>query len=126
MGEPDTKSGTRLPRAITFCAALYSLGVPPELLALESLTKEDRHFLDSAYPHFHDDVVAAGHYANEEAMRRLLGDEAWKAASTYVSDVDREHKGLTTLIGDRVEAENNDERTKQLAVWAAETRRFLG
>ena len=97
-----------------------------ELLALESLTKEDMHFLDSAYPHFLDDIAAAGHYANEEAMRRLLGDEAWKAASTYVSDVDREHKGLTTLIGDRVEAGNDGKRTTQLAVWDAETRRFLG
>ena len=126
VGEPDSKSETQLPRAISFCAALYSLGVPPELLALESLTKDDLQFLESAYPHFQDDIAAAGHYANEDAMRYLLDDEAWKAASPYVSDVNREHKGLTTLISDRVESQTDDARTKQLIVWAAETRRFLG
>jgi hypothetical protein len=42
------------------------------------------------------------------------------------SDVDREHKGLTTLISDRMETRTDDARTKQLMVWAAETRRFLG
>ena len=126
LGDPDTQTETQLPRAIGFCAALYSLGVPPELLALDSLTKDDHQFLESAYPHFYDDITAAGHYANEDAMRRLLGDEAWKAAAPYVSDVDREHKGLTTLIGDRVESQTDDAWTKQMIVWTAETRRFLG
>ncbi len=126
LGDPDAHMETQLPRAISFCASLYSLGVPPELLALGSLTKDDLRFLASTYPHFQDDVAAAGHYANEDAIRRLLGDEAWEAAAPYVSDVDREHKGLTTLISDRVESRADDARTKQLIVWAAETRRFLG
>lgn len=126
MGDSTGDTETQLPRAISFCAALYSLGIPPELLALGSLTKDDLQFLESVYPHFLDDISAAGHYANESVMRRLLGDEAWNAAAPYVSDVDQEHEGLTTLIADRMETRTDDARTKQLMVWAAETRRFLG
>ena len=33
--------GVTLPRAIGFAASLYSVGVPPELLGLASLTKTD-------------------------------------------------------------------------------------
>ncbi len=121
-----TTPRVQLPRAITFCAALYSLGVPPELIGLESLSKEDWAFLREVYPHLLDDLAAAGQYANEEAFRHLVGDEAWGAASRYIFEVDREHRSLTSMINDRLEAGYDRDRTRQLAIWAAETRGFLG
>jgi phosphoenolpyruvate carboxylase len=123
---PAARTGVQLPRAITFCAALYSIGMPPELLALETLTSDDLAFLAELYPHFQDDVAAAGRYANQEAIQRLLGPAAWRAAKPYIREVDREHRGLTTLIGDRLEGGYDRGRTKQLAIWAAEARGFLG
>ncbi|MBI4338684.1 MAG: phosphoenolpyruvate carboxylase [Chloroflexi bacterium] len=115
-----------LPRAITFCAALYSLGVPPELLALESLTPGDLAFLREVYPHFRDDVMAAGRFANESAIKRFLGRSAWEAARDYLPEVDQEHRGVTSLIGDRIEGKYSQAWTRQLVVWAAEIRGFLG
>lgn len=38
-----------LPRAITFTAALYSLGTPPEILGVNALTKDDVAFLKDIY-----------------------------------------------------------------------------
>ncbi|SVB31908.1 uncharacterized protein METZ01_LOCUS184762, partial [marine metagenome] len=51
----------------------------------------------------------------------IPGDDAWNAAAPYASDVNCEHKDLTTLIGDRMEAWKDDAGTKQLMVWAAKT-----
>ncbi len=126
LGSPNGHSEVQLPRAITFCAALYSIGVPPELLALECLTRDDIAFLKEVYPHFQDDLVAAGHFASEDAMKAYLGPAGWDAAKPYVCDVNREHNGLARLIRDRVECDYDQGRTHQLAVWAAETRGFLG
>ncbi len=126
LGKPDNHAEVQLPRAITFCAALYSIGVPPELMALESLTREDLAFLREVYPHFQDDVAAAGIYASETAVKAYLGSTAWNAAKPYIRETNREHQGLATLICDRMEVGYGIQRTKQLAVWAAETRGFLG
>ena len=126
VGEPIGNKAIQLPRAIGFCASLYSLGIPPELLGLGALSKNDVSFLETVYPHFINDIVAAGHFVNEDNFRNLLDDETLKSARPYLSDIDREHKGLTSLIADRVETRVDDVRTKGLIGWAAETRRFLG
>ena len=116
----------QLPRAITFCAALYSLGVPPELIGLEALTGEDMAFLREVYPNFLQDLLSAGRYVNEENMQHLLGLEAWWAARPYIGEVDREHAGLSRVIFDRMEMTEGRQRTRLLLQWAAETRGFLG
>ncbi len=55
----------RLPRAINFTAALYSIGIPPEILglsALTSLTNEEYEMLNEIYPHWKSDVEQAANY----------------------------------------------------------------
>jgi phosphoenolpyruvate carboxylase len=55
----------RLPRAINFTAALYSIGIPPEILglsALTSLTNEEYEMLNEIYPHWKGDVEQATNY----------------------------------------------------------------
>lgn len=56
---------TRLPRAINFTAALYSVGIPPEILglnALSSLTDEEYERLNEVYPSWKSDVEQAANY----------------------------------------------------------------
>src|SRR5208337_1046237 len=55
----------RLPRAINFTAALYSIGIPPEILGLStlpSLTDEEYETLNQIYPHWKNDLEHAANY----------------------------------------------------------------
>ncbi len=66
----------KLPRAIVFTAALYSLGVPPELIAtgrgLRAAAKAKlMPLLDSHYPALREDIVHAGKYFNAENLSLL-------------------------------------------------------
>jgi len=46
------KKGVSLPRVISFCAALYSIGLPPDLLGLSALSKKERKYVEQIYPRF--------------------------------------------------------------------------
>jgi len=46
----------KLPRAITFCAALYSYGLPPELLGLNALNSKDIDYIKEIYANFDNDL----------------------------------------------------------------------
>ena len=65
--------GVTLPRAIGFASALYSIGVPPELLGLAALTDDDIAFVREHYPSFDGDLRASLRFANERHVRELMG-----------------------------------------------------
>ncbi len=73
-----------LPRAITFTGALYSMGVPPELIGtgrglLQAKKEGKLETLLDLYVHLQDDVEAAGRYLNQENLKTLASQEkAWK------------------------------------------------
>ena len=116
----------RLPRTITFCAALYSLGVPPELLGMDALSAEDLSFLREVAPHLEEDLADALCYANEANVAELLGRSSVQVLRRHVRETDREHKGLTSFIYDGMRYGFEPARTRQLIEWAAQTRGFLG
>lgn len=62
----------KLPRAITFTAAMYSLGVPPELVGtgrgLASLSKAELAAVEKHYPTLMFDLAEAGQYLNTENL----------------------------------------------------------
>lgn len=71
------------PRAITFTAAMYSLGIPPELIAtgrtLRGLREEEREVLHATYTHLEHDIKLAGRFLNKENLEMLArADEGWK------------------------------------------------
>lgn len=66
----------KLPRAIKFTGALYSLGVPPELIATGralAYAKETGvlKLIDRLLPHLKRDLIHAGHYLNRENLDLL-------------------------------------------------------
>jgi len=66
-----------LPRAINFAAALYSIGIPPEILglqALSKLTEEEFNALSQNYPQWKNDVEWAGNYVCWENLNMMLDD----------------------------------------------------
>lgn len=76
-------AGHRLPRAIPFVAALYSLGVPPELIGTgRGLRAAERlHLTDALFDNYRNlkgDIVTAGHYYNRANLKWLARvNKAW-------------------------------------------------
>lgn len=137
----------RLPRAIGFTAALYSLGVPPELIAtgrgLRAAKEAGRlDLLEKYYPMLRDDLRAAGAYLNRENVILLARqEEAFKGVMEDVTliqeilDVPLEspdpahviHRNLTSNIFHRLQqAEPDAERLVHDITEAAVLRRSMG
>lgn len=132
-----------LPRAIKFCGALYSVGVPPELIASGRALKyaEEMGIMDLVHklcPYLKNDFIHAGHYLNRENLDMLCGqNEAWKAVRAEIADIERIigiqigpekphhiiHRNLTSNIFNKLQLgmEFEDDVLK-----AAEIRRSLG
>lgn len=114
-----------LPRAIAFTGALYSIGLPPELLALDPLTADDIDFLRSVYVNFDDDLRSALRYLNTGTG--LVPDEVERALDRagIGAEADDEHRAITTELAEAATGGTLDGSTDQI-VHAAHLRRFLG
>ncbi|MBI4991091.1 phosphoenolpyruvate carboxylase, partial [Candidatus Gottesmanbacteria bacterium] len=74
--ELEEKTKIKLTRAIPFCAALYSLGIPPELIGTGRGIREAKKqkiwdLLYTSYLHLTDDLLFAGHFLNKDNIIRL-------------------------------------------------------
>ncbi len=91
FGYARGEGGIRLPRAIGFTAALYSIGVPPELIGTGRGLREAKKRgllddLESIYLNFRADLIEAGQYLNKENLEFLARhDPAW---ATIQEDVE--------------------------------------
>ena len=101
--------GVALPRAITFAAALYSLGIPPEFIglkALTDLTEEELDVLKRNYVNLSSDLNVAAKYLSWQNVNMLLS--LYKEVSKR-SEIDeaRLSSGLTQLLSDISIAQEN-------------------
>ncbi len=91
----------KLPRAITFCAALYSYGLPPELLGMNALENSDIEYIRGVYPNFDADLKNSLAYLNNDNLR-IFPNEIQKAVekvSGFVDfEADSKHKKVTSII----------------------------
>ncbi|GBC85560.1 Phosphoenolpyruvate carboxylase [bacterium HR11] len=122
--------GVSLPRAIPFCAALYALGLPPEILGLADLRPEDRDLIRRVYPHWETDLGDALRYLNEDAFSLLPPsevEETRKALRRLRVDFapDPVHRDITSKILQKLQARSL-EGLSDLILQAAWVRRFLG
>ncbi|MEW6409268.1 MAG: phosphoenolpyruvate carboxylase, partial [Nitrospirota bacterium] len=116
----------KLPRVISFCAACYSIGLPPEILGLTALTKNDFDYLRTIYVNFDFDIKSALSYFNEDVFS-IIPEETKKYIKRDYCEyrIDEEHKGVTSRIIKAIK--DGDHRNLQpMIVEAAHLRRFLG
>lgn len=115
----------QLPRAISFTAALYSLGVPPELLGLSALTEADLRFVRTQYRHFDADLRDALRFADLESP--FMPTEVRRAIERLglATMIDEEHRELVQRLS-RMLLDEQKEGAADLLVRAANLRRFLG
>jgi phosphoenolpyruvate carboxylase len=86
-----------LPRAITFTAAFYSIGVPPEIIglgrALKSLNVEELVTLKQYYPNLTKDAESFGRYFNSDNLAKLAkSNKAW-------NDIQKDVNGIEEVLG---------------------------
>lgn len=116
-----------LPRAITFTAALYSLGLPPEILGLDALGSEDWDLLESSYLNLTQDLGDALRYFNPRSLE-LLPEETAKALRGLelisTAEGDPDHQAITDYILDW--GGGNEGGVREAILRAAGIRRFLG
>lgn len=131
----------KLPRAITFTSAFYSVGIPPEFIGfgrtLQQLSAEDLQLLKEEYPNITADFIAAGQYINRDNVAKLAAqNDAWKNVQTDIQaaeeilgvqfgpqTVDEEaHKAASMSLLDT----NDTDKITELIVKMAGLRKSLG
>ena len=131
-----------LPRAISFTAALYSIGVPPEFIglgrALDSLNDEERKIVLKYYRFFADDVREASRYINRDNIETLARtNPSWRLVA---EDIALAEKFLGTRFAPKTTKEllhhsltsqlllqrKNKEAVSRLIVETGKLRRSLG
>jgi len=116
--------GVKLPRAITFTAALYSIGIPPEVFGLSALSTQDIDFLKQTYINFEADLAQALRYLD---MNSPLLPESTRAKIKELKidfQPDEEHQKITAHISESLGKERHNVREHVLS--AANLRGFLG
>lgn len=126
FGYPRSVRGIFLPRAIGFCTALYSIGLPPEILGLNALSREDIDYLKGVYVHFEDDLRDALSYFNKEVLRFIPLEVAEGLRINIVEfETNHPHKIITSRILNSLK-EETFARIQEDIVEAGWIRRFLG
>jgi phosphoenolpyruvate carboxylase len=95
-------AGVCLPRAISFAASLYSIGIPPEFVGMKILTKLDDHewkTLEKYYIKMEHDLKTVGEYVSWENINMLL-EMSNKTAKKACMSEEKLQKALSTIIED--------------------------
>jgi phosphoenolpyruvate carboxylase len=125
FGYSRNVGGIRLPRVITFTAALYSIGLPPEILGLSALEKDDIDFLKKIYFNFENDFSEALRYVN---LKNSLIDHDIRSGLENIGmdySLNKEHIAVSDKIISQLE--NSDtENIEENIIEAARLRSFLG
>ncbi|MGV8109204.1 phosphoenolpyruvate carboxylase [Methanospirillum sp.] len=124
FGYSRNMGAVSLPRAITVTAALYSIGIPPEILGLNVLTEKDRDFVMDNYRYITDDLADACRFLNPDST--YLPADVKKILPDWVDlDPHPEHMALSGQIEKAVTACQIDS-VQDMIIRAGAIRKFLG
>jgi phosphoenolpyruvate carboxylase len=128
FGYARSMKGIKLPRAINFCAAFYSIGIPPELLGLSALDEREFDELHGLYVKLDEDLRNSVKYLNKANLGRMpksVRDGVTKVLGWVDCEPDEDYAALTTRIYENYKAGRTDHLTEDVKA-AAWMRRFLG
>ncbi|BAU23826.1 phosphoenolpyruvate carboxylase [Caldimicrobium thiodismutans] len=121
-----------LPRAIGFCSACYSIGLPPEIIGLSALTREELLRLKEIYKNMEIDLSLAMRYFNPKILEMIpeVKEKLLKALNLLNTlnlkvETDLDHREITSRIIKDLKRENYLGLTN-LIIEAGLLRRFLG
>lgn len=130
FGYSRNAGGVRLPRAISFCASLYSIGLPPEILGLHCLNSKDFAEIKEVYPdpNFKEDLKSALAFYNPAALTLLspkMQKQIQKVLRITNFQTNAEHQKITSQIIHCLQ-DQQTENLPELIAAAGRIRRFLG
>lgn len=118
--------GLKLPRVITFTAALYSIGLPPEILGLNVLSKDDIRFLKTIYVNFEEDIAYALKYVDFESDLIPKELKEYLAEFEYQSDDQAmEHVKISRFVRSKIESKS-ESGIQEAILRMGHLRKFLG
>jgi len=107
FGYSRNVAGVNLPRAITFAAALYAIGIPPEFVgcsALEDLNEEELNLLLKYYVNVKHDLNTVGGFLSWQNVNMLM-EMHQKAAEQAGTSQEKIKTALTRILSDLQTAE---------------------
>ena len=124
FGYTRSTGGITLPRAITFTAAMYSIGVPPEILGLSALDRDDLAFVRSMYVNFDQDLLDAVRFMNPDSpfLSPSIKEAAERICGSEIHDLHRQVTNSILLALD----DNRNKDLQSIILQAANIRKFLG
>ncbi|MCX8194735.1 MAG: phosphoenolpyruvate carboxylase [Candidatus Micrarchaeota archaeon] len=128
FGYSRSMGGISLPRAIPFCASLYSIGVPPELLGLSALSERELDLVRTMYLAFDEDISDATRYLCMENLGKLpagIGKRIEGVLSHFECQPDSGYSQAAADVMDVLLSENRSNLT-DLILRTAWKRNFLG
>ena len=116
--------GVKLPRAITFCASLYSIGFPPELIGFSGFDERDVEVAMEYFTGLKEVMEKAMSCFNPESLRIVpLEDDANRAMEFFEYEPDEEHLRATSEI---IEILSMGGDPREAVTRAGKIRGFLG
>ena len=116
--------GVKLPRAITFCATLYSIGFPPELIGFSGFTHKDLDAAMDIFRSLEDVMEKALSCYNPESLKIIpLEEDVRRAMELFDYNPDQEHLQATSAV---IEAFSKGQDPREAVIRAGKTRGFLG
>lgn len=128
FGYSRNTTGIKLPRAIKFCASLYSIGLPPEILGISALSSNDLDKIREVYPNIDYDMRESLQYLNRENIG-LFPESVRKNLLKTITMFDYEensaHYDATTKVAEALR-HNDHNGLNEWVLKAAHIRKFLG
>lgn len=124
FGYSRNNDGIHLPRAITFTSTLYSIGIPPEILGIGTLSDDDIDFVRDIYVNFDADLKDALRYLNPDS--RYLPEGITARVHNLVDfEIDEEHREISNEIISLLDKGNSEDLRANI-LRAAAIRKFIG
>lgn len=128
FGYSRNTEGLVLPRAITFCASLYSIGLPPDILGLSALSEKEIDKIRQVYRSIDEDLADAFQYFNKDNLKYLpieIQSKVNNILSKFDFEVDENHKTITTSIMESIR-KRDFTNIEENILKAGNIRNFLG
>lgn len=96
-----------LPRAISFVGSMYSLGIPPEIIGISSLSRlseEEWDFIKENYKQLKGDLEESAHYLNLENLDMIR--EIWNIDKEVIKKIKEDAEFLESQLGIRIGGDN--------------------